>query len=75
MVVTFVWQSHFSCLAFKLIFIQLQLQKAHMSFEFLFAVNLVDFRSFCKTEMEMNKNLLLGVILKFRRLYNRKLIN
>ena len=47
------------------IFIQLRLLKARISFDFLFVVNRVHFRPFCKTEIELTKNL--GVILKFRR--------
>ena len=62
MIVNFVRQSR---LVSVQNFFQLQLQKARISFDFLFVVNRADFRLFCKTEMELNENL--GVILKFRR--------
>ena len=60
MVVNFVRQSRLLRIQ---IFIQLRLQKTRISFDFLFVINRVDFRSFFKTEMERNENL--GIILKF----------
>ena len=54
MVVSFVRQSHLLSVQ---TFIQLRLQKARILFDFPFVVNRVDFRSFFKTEMELNKNL------------------
>ena len=54
MVVNFVWQSR---LLNVQIFTELRLQneKAHISFYFLLVVIRFDFRSFCKTEMELNE--------------------
>ena len=55
MVVNFVRQNRLLSVQ---IFIQMRLQKVRLSIDFVFdfVVNRVDFRSFCKTEMELNEN-------------------